>query len=135
MFCHVFNLRESGAWNSRRAIVEQMPRIGLLRFARVPKNLRERWGRNAYVASILSQKDGKSIGLDLHWAQIKIIKEGGVMIEGTEMHSRGLKSSPERVLQTWWCAVDFEDAVAAMSRIDVRSSTGFHVNDDDRDDQ
>ncbi len=133
MFCHVFCLRASGSWNSRRQILEQMPRIGWLDFRRVPKDKRERWGRNAYIAKILSQVDRESMGKELHWARIVTIKDGGVMIEGTELYPRGLKSSPERVLQTWWCAVDFEDAVVAMSRINAKSPTGFHPNDDEVD--
>lgn len=131
MFCIVYPLRESGNWNSVHAILDRGPLQGCLYFGPVDKKLRERFGRNAQVARLRALSDQeRPIGRDLHWARTLVVRDGGVLISGTELHPRGLKSSPDKVAQTWWCMFDVERAYTAMLKMNVRSATGFHPNDD-----
>ena len=67
----------------------------------------------------------------LQLARVLTIKEGGVLIDGQEIHTRGSKSKAERRRQTWWCMVNEEEAFAALERMEPKSYTGFSVNDDE----
>lgn len=131
MFCIVYALRESGKWNSVQAILDRGPLQGCFYFGPVDKKLRERFGRNAQVARLRALSDQeRPNGRDLHWARTLVVRDGGVLISGTELYTRGLKSSPAKVAQTWWCMLDVERAYTAMLRMNVQSATGFHPNDD-----
>ncbi|MNY64435.1 hypothetical protein D3C86_2015510 [compost metagenome] len=59
------------------------------------------------------------------------IKDGGIMVDGQEISFRGVKSKPVHSRQTWWCVVHQEEGYAALARMDARSSSGFHANDDE----
>ena len=131
MFCIVYPLRDSGSWNSVHAIIERGPLQGCLYFGPVEKGLRERFGRRAQIARLRALSDPtRAIAHDLHWARTLVVRDGGVLITGTELHPRGLKSSPVKVAQSWWCMFDVERAYTAMLKMNVRSATGFHPNDD-----
>lgn len=135
MFCAVHPLRESGGWLSIHTIVDRGPVLGCLYFGPIEKGMRERFGHDARIARLTSLRTpGRVIGHELHWARAIVAKEGGLMIEGIELRARGLKSSPVKTKQTWWCMFEVERAYAAMLKMNVQSATGFHVNDDDRDD-
>ena len=67
----------------------------------------------------------------LQFARVLTIKDGGLLVHGKEMHFRGLKSKPVDRLQTWWCITELELGLAALARMNPRSSCGFHVNDDE----
>lgn len=79
--------------------------------------------------------DVKSMEKDLleplHFARILAIKDGGIMLTGMEISFRAAKSKPVRTQQTWSCVVHHDEGYAALDRHNPRSSTGFHVNDDD----
>ena len=133
MFCTVYRLRESGGWLSIHTIVDRGPVLGCLYFGPIEKAMRQRFGRDARIARLTSLRmPGRVIGQELHWARAIVAKDGGLMIEGIELRTRGLKSSPEKTKQTWWCMFEVERAYAAMLKMNVQSLTGFHVNDDDR---
>lgn len=117
---------------SINSIIQRGAVPGDLYFGPVAKNMRERFGRNAYIAHLTMRAPGITVH-DLHWAKALTAKEGGLMIEGTELRTKGSKSSPIKTRQTWWCMFDRERAYEAMLKMDVRSATGFHPNDDDMD--
>jgi len=83
-------------------------------------------------ARLLSIRDlGKDVLPVLQYARVLVIKEGGVMIDGTELHFRSAKGKPISIRQTWWCITEMEPGLEALHRMNARSSTGFHANDDD----
>jgi len=132
VFCVVYLLRFRGTWLGRSQVVEANPFRGILDFRRVAPEARHRFGAQAMVARLLDPRRLEhSLTHDLHWAKVVQIKEGGVMIEGTELLFKGAKSAAIRCVQTWWCIVDREEGFAALDRMRAPGvTTGFHPNDD-----
>ncbi|CAA2107600.1 hypothetical protein [Variovorax paradoxus] len=101
---------------------------GVLEFRRADPNY---WGRTMQARLLPLDGPVRDILLPLQYARLLTVKEGGILISGYEITSRGAKSKSIRTLQTWWCVVDPEPGYAVLQRMEVRSSTGFDVNDDD----
>jgi hypothetical protein len=91
------------------------------------------WGRTMQARLLPLQGPERDILLPLQYARLLTVKEGGILITGFEITSRGMKSKAIKTRQTWWCVVDPEPGYAVLHRMDARSSTGFDVNDDDID--
>lgn len=127
MFCEVVLLRSNGWWISRAA-AENGPRFkGWLEYRKAEK---ERWGPSMQ-ARLLRWPDLKDDLLPpLQFAKVQI-KFGGVLAEGKTYSFRATKSKGEERVQTWWCMVHLEQALAALARMRVPCSTGFHPDDDD----
>jgi hypothetical protein len=89
------------------------------------------WGQTMQARLLAIKGPERDILLPLQYARILTIKEGGIMIAGFEITSRGAKSKAIETIQTWWCITEMEPGYAALDRMDARSSTGFDVNDDD----
>jgi len=130
VLCNVVLLRWHGNWKSRMQVAGQAGVPGVLDFR---KANREHWG-NTMQARLVGIKDlNKDLLPVLQYARVLTIKEGGVMVDGFEISARGAKSKPIKTRQTWWCVVEQEIGYAALERMDARSSTGFHVNDNEED--
>jgi len=95
----------------------------------------EHYGRSMQARLLSVRNLEREILPSLQYAHVLVIKEGGVMIQGEEIHFRATKSKPRRVTQTWWCITEDEPGFDALSRMDARSSTGFHANFDDDDEE
>jgi hypothetical protein len=91
------------------------------------------WGRTMQARLLPLEGPVRDILMPLQYARLLTVKEGGLLISGFEITSRGAKSKAIRTMQTWWCIVDPEPGYAALQRMQVRSSTGFDVDDDDID--
>ena len=92
---------------------------------------REHWG-NTLQARLLAIKNLETDVLPvLQYARVLTIKEGGVLIDGVEISTRGVKSKPIQTRQTWWCVTEHEVGFAALERMNARSSSGFDVNDNE----
>ena len=128
MLCRVVALRSHGSWKSRTQVAGQAGVPGVLDLR---KANREHWG-NTLQARLLAIKNLETDVLPvLQYARVMTIKEGGVMVDGFEISARGAKSKPIKTRQTWWCisVAELESGYAALERMNPRSSTGFHVND------
>lgn len=128
VFCNVVVLRSHGSWMSRGHILSQPLRAGVLDYRKAP----DRFGK-AMQARLLAIKDlERDVLPQLQYARVLTIKEGGVLVDGFEISTRGLKSKAIKTRQTWWCITEQDVGLAALERMDPRSSSGFHVNDDDQ---
>lgn len=120
--------RRHGNWRSRGDIGGEAGARGWLDFRKAnPAHYGRTWD-----ARLLSLKDREKDCLEpLHYARILAIKDGGLLIHGMEISFRGVKSKPTHTQQTWWCVVHQSEGYAALERMNPKSTTGFHVNDDD----
>ena len=91
MLCNVILLRWHGNWMSRERVTSQGGMPGVLDFR---KANRAHYG-NTMQARLLSIKDPQKDLLPvLQYARVLTIKEGGVLIDGVEISTRGVKSKP-----------------------------------------
>ncbi|MGJ7553051.1 hypothetical protein ACSFBI_03575 [Variovorax sp. RB3P1] len=121
-------LRERGAWRSRNQVLGPPHFAGELIYG--PAN-REHWGPTKHARLIDPDTPKIDLVKPLQYAKLIVVREGGAFIRGVEFHHRGVKSKPEPRDQMWWCMFDLKRALAALARMDARSSSGFHTNDDD----
>ena len=113
---------------SRTQVLEERPWSGVLDFRKAKV---EHYG-NSMQARLLSLKGmDKDLLPPLQYARVVIIKDGGVLIEGMEIHFRASKSKPEAKKQTWWCITEDDIGFAALERMNPRCTTGFNANLDD----
>lgn len=132
MICDVVLLRSHGSWRSRSQVCSTRAARGWLDFRKADP---AHWGKT-WQARLLSPKTPDTDLLPvLQYARILTIKDGGIMVDGQEISFRGVKSKAVHTRQTWWCVVHQEEGYAALARMDARSSTGFHANDDEEPDE
>ena len=121
-------LRAGGAWRSRAQVLAPPHFSGELIYGPADPAL---WGPTKQARLVRPGRTDIDLLRPLQKAKILEARDGGQFIKGTEYFHRGVKSKPEGRRQLWWCMFDLERALAALARMDPRSSSGFHVNDDD----
>jgi hypothetical protein len=131
VLCRVVVLRWHGEWMSRKQVLEQPGKPGVLDFRKANPAY---YGRTMQARLLHIRKPDDDVLPVLQYARVMTIKEGGVMITGVELSFRGAKSKPVSTKQTWWCITEHEPGFAALERMNARSSSGFDANDDDLDD-
>lgn len=124
----VVRLRQGTFWRSRIAVLGPPHHVGELIYCKADK---ERWGPSYQARLIDPNRPGLDLIPPLQYAEILEAREGGQFIRGIEYHFRAVKSKAEKKKQVWWCMFDLERALAALTRMDARSSTGFDPNDDE----
>lgn len=93
------------------------------------------WGRTMQARLIHPARPEADLINPLRKARILQAREGGQFVKGMEYFHRGVKSKPVGHAQLWWCMFDLKRGLAALERMDARSSTGFHTNFDDDDEE
>lgn len=128
MICNVVLLRSHGNWRSR---AQGEWRTGWPRLADFRRANPEHYGPSWQARLLSPRKLDTDLLPVLQYARILTIKDGGVLIHGTEISFRGVKSKPIHTQQTWWCVVHQAEGYAALERMNPKCTTGFSVNDDD----
>jgi hypothetical protein len=128
VICNVVLLRNHGGWRSRTEVCSEPGKRGWLDLRKADPLY---WGKSLQARLLDPKARDKDLLPVLQYARVLTIKEGGIAIQGTVITSRGAKSKAIKTCQTWWCVIHQEEAYAALARMDARSSSGFHVNDDD----
>lgn len=82
------------------------------------------------MAVLLDKEGGKEILRPLRKASIRRV-DGAMHIAGYEYFFQGIKSRSEVFKQSWLCTTDPAIGLALVSRIHIKSSTGFSPEDDD----
>jgi hypothetical protein len=123
-------LRNRGAWRTRNQVMGPPRFVGEFVFEPADPQM---WGRTMQARLIDPARPDHDLLNPLRNARIVQAREGGQFVKGMEYFHRGAKSKPEGRRQLWWCMFELERGMAALARMNARSSTGFHPNDDDAD--
>lgn len=121
-------LRACGFWRTRKQVLGPPHYVGEFIYEWADP---AHWGRTRQARLVPPGRPKVDLLPPLQFARLGDAREGGVFVFGKEFFHRGVKSKPEDRPQLWWCMFDLERALAALARMDARSSSGFHVNDDD----
>jgi hypothetical protein len=121
-------LRDGNFWRSRIAVLGPPHHVGQLIYCKADA---QHWGPSYQARLVDPRRPDRDLIPPLQYAKIVEAREGGQFIRGTEYHFRAVKSKAVKKKQVWWCMFGLERALIALARMDARSSSGFHPNDDD----